>query len=632
MPIATETGLTTERIQQIAELVKRAGEEAVSLRIVERFLSEVERRLLKTSPVVFDIERVRTALQILKTINEDDDIEECLEAEFRLDQEFHLWRSLIIERDRTIETYHFRRLCDSGGKVFDDEVYVALGSFYRSLEFSPASQSKFDLAVTRLFSRTDERDHREMREPRFETVDRLRRLFGGSDFRREASDVDDAVAAVDGFTSEANHLGNFEDLVRSNIFDRYRIFKRELGSLFFEPEIVAAAIECNIAIGNVFNARLRAADEQLSSRLTVDIDLPSVLHDAAPEARTHISELFKVFFGETDDQHAGADDIDYLGKLLSASVATHTPSVSEPEKPKGFVAKSPVQERLAPVLRTLTEAKPDVELLTLQMQRLETLTNVNINDFLFNSHGSPDILCRRTLGLVIWTLEFRDSELRQKTELTEAAQREAAAIAHKIEDLVASLKNEINSVGEEDKERLRNVLQALVDGRTRLERAILRATNKKPAEPPATVPRSEEEQPQRSTPVKKKRSWLRWLLMIVLLPLLGLAGWLYYFNTDLYSLFTSGSGYGEVNVHEIGASDKILSAYHQDRTLFLNVSDEWTKLSVEERDRSLQAILADPHASKYDAVVALDKTGKMAGISSRDGQRPAKDPTIPGGQ
>ena len=58
MSTTTEAGLTTDKLIEISQLVKRAGDEAVQLRIVERFLSEVERRLLKATPHVFDIERV----------------------------------------------------------------------------------------------------------------------------------------------------------------------------------------------------------------------------------------------------------------------------------------------------------------------------------------------------------------------------------------------------------------------------------------------------------------------------------------------------------------------------------------------------------------------------------------------
>ena len=67
-------------------------------------------------------------------------------------------------------------------------------------------------------------------------------------------EADSAVSTIESFTERSIEFEVFEDLVKANIFDRYRVFKREIGPLFFEPEIVAAAIECNVAVGNVFDS------------------------------------------------------------------------------------------------------------------------------------------------------------------------------------------------------------------------------------------------------------------------------------------------------------------------------------------------------------------------------------------
>jgi hypothetical protein len=605
--ITAETGLTVEKLQQVADLVKRAGEEAVQLRIVERFLSEVERRLLKTSPVIFDIERVRTALQILKTINEEDDIEECLEAEFRLDQEFHLWRKLITDRDRGIETYHFRRLCDSTSQPLDDEIFIALASFYRSLDFSPAGQSKFDLAVTRLFSKADGSERRELRATRSEMIARLKRLFDRpGQSHRSTEDIEYAFSAIDGFTDEAKHLGNFEDLVRSNIFDRYRIFKRELGSLFFEAEIVAAAIECNVTVGNVFNDLLRAADEQLSTRLTVDIDLPSALHDASPEARTHINELFRVFFGESDatDPDAG-EDVD------SSTLPENSSNDRQPHQTNS------VQSRLAPFLSTLTQARPDADLLMKQMHRSESLKNVDINDFLYHKNGSPDVLCRRALGLILWSLEFRETDLRQKKELTEEIQREATALLYKAEHLANSLQTEIEASDDENENRLRSVLNSLLDSRLRLERAIVRFTNKKMAASEETAPKTDAPMPQ--APQKKRGVFgvfTRWLIITLVLGTIA-GGTLFYLNKQFDLVLTSANGFGNVDVRTLPQSEFMRSAYRHDHTLFINAHDTWKKRSSEDREQTLRTILEDPKQARIQTVVIMGEEGDVVESKSR---------------
>ena len=527
MSVTTEAGLSYEKLQDVSVLVKNAGDEAVQLRIVERFLSEVERRLLKATPQIFDIERIRTALYILKTLTEEDDIDECLEAEFRLDQEFHLWRELIVERDQKIETYHFRRLCDSSPHPLGDEIFIALASFYRTLDFTPATQSKFDLSVTRLFTGINAKGRRETKCLRSEIVSRLKKLFPDTEpHLRTEDDVRYAVSAIDGFIDEALHLGKFEDLVRANLFDRYRVFKRELGSLFFQPEIVAASIECNVAVGNVFDTLLRSADEQLSERLTVDIDLAGALHDPAPESRSHISELFRVFFGEDEPTTHDVDsDVDYLGRLLTVSSSR---SESEPDVVANENSTS-ARGRIAPFLRTLTEARPDHEPLLKQLRRSESLGRLDVNMFLYAAHGEPDVLSRRALAVILWSLEFREHDLKQSREMTEAIQSEATSLLYKAEHLSSALEREIDSAGPADENRLRAVLNALMDSRLKLERGIVRFTNRKFTAPAHPAPSKGAESSDQATSGNSSTGSIRWLTYALVLLLAAAAGVYYFF-------------------------------------------------------------------------------------------------------
>ena len=613
MTIATEAGIHQVKVKEVSDLVKHAGQKAVKLRIVERFLSEVERRLLKTSPIVFDIERIRAALQILKTIQEDDDIEECLEAEFRLEQEFHLWRDLIIERDKKIETYHFRRLCDSAPYPLDDEIFVALAAFYRELDFTPTSQSKFDLAVTRLFSKMTGPDRREMKAPRSETVTKLRQLLGRGESSAKSEDILRAVSSIDGFTSEANRLNVFEDLVKSNIFDRYRAFKRELGPVFFEAEIVAAAIECNITVGNVFDELLRRADEQLSARLTVDVDLPGALHDASPDSRVHIGELFKVFFGDSEMDKSGETETDYLSKLLT--VAGQRPT-AQPAGERAAGAAS-LQDRLAPVLRTLTEARPNAELLTNQLRRVDNAGGVSIGDFLFNSENAPDVLARRVLGLIIWTVEFREHDLNQQKELTETIQRECTALLVKCEHLADKLEAEIESCNEQDRMRLRRVLNCLRDSRLKLERSIVRFTNRKLASTESSPAAAPVKGPARP---KQKRSvgsvLFRWTVISLVLTSITAAA-LYFVNKQFDGVLTSASGFATVDVRTLPQHELIKSAYRHDHTLFINAHDAWKDVSEEERSKALQAVVDDPKFARIQTIVVMGADGDVIESKSR---------------
>jgi len=529
MLTATETGLSTQKLHEISELVKRAGQAAVQLRIVERFLSEVERRLLKTTPVIFDIERIKTALSILKTLTAEDDIDECLEAEFRLDQEFHLWRTLIVERDQKIETYHFRRLCDSAPFPLDDEIFVALAWFYHDLDLTPASQSKFDLSVTRLFTRNRPDGQRELRGHRDERLGRLRELIHRPrDGQHSAEEIDNAVRSIDDFIDEASGFRTFEDLVRTKLFDRFRDFKRDLHDLYFEPEVVAAAIECNVSIGNIFNNLLRSADEQLSSRLTVDVDLAEALHDPAPESRSHVGELFRVFFGEHDGDVSEVDhDIDYLGTLLAASTthtAKHEPATTPQTDP------SSAQGRIAPLLRTLTTARPDVDSLMKYMSRSENLKTVDLEDFLYATGGAPDILARRALGLILWSYEFRETDLKQPRDAAESIKREATTLLYKAEKLAVELEQEIGCADEPNENRLRAVMNSLLDSRLKLERGIVRFTNRKNAAPVQAVDKvaTSKQHPAQAQRRSTGKGILLWITIVLIFVSLAAGTYFWY--------------------------------------------------------------------------------------------------------
>lgn len=617
MLTTADAGINSERLIEVSDLVNRAGEEAVQLRIVERFLSEVERRLLKKMPSIFDIQRIRTALEILKTLSEEDDIDECLEAEFRLDQEFHLWKELIIERDQKIETYHFRRLCDSAPYPLEDGIFIALASFYRGLDLTPATQSKFDLSVTRLFTRSVSEGRREMKGLRSDIAKQVKRLFP----RREGEvvsvdEADSAVSTIESFTNEALEYEVFEDLVKANIFDRYRVFKREIGPLFFEPEIVAAAIECNIAVGNVFDTLLRSADEQLSSRLTVDVDIASALHDPTPETRSHINELFRVFFGENEpSDHTVSGDVDFLGKLLLKSAASkHNIGGRPNEQPQ--IDSSSAQGRLAPFLRTLTEARPDTELLLKLMRRSESLRTFDINDFLYSSNGNPDVVCRRALGLILWSLEFRENDLKQSKELTETIQREATSLLYKAEHLAAKLQHEIEVSDELNESRLRGVLNALLDSRLRLERGIVRFTNRKIAE----VSESTQKGVDQSSAAKSggfAAIFSRWLI-ITLVFVAAVAGIFYFMQKEFGGLVGNNSALSELDVRTLPQHEFMKSAYRHEKTLFITVRDTWSQRSADERKQTISEIL-EKSGFRFQTVVVMSESGAILENVSREG-------------
>lgn len=505
MSTIAEAALSDQKLTEIDELVRRSGTEAVRLRVVERFLSEVERRMMKVSPVVFDVERVKTALQILKSIVPEDGEDVCLEAEFRLEQEFHLWRSLTVDRDSKIETYHFRRFCDAAREPLDDEVFIALALFYRGLPFTPASQSKFDLAVSRLFTGPRDGDRRAVKFKRQEIADRLSGLFNSSTFGERTEEVFAAIGQIGQFIGEASAFSDIEELIESKIFDRYRAFKRELGDLFFEPDVIAIAIECNVAVGNAFQDLLDAADGNLSECLTQDVDLAGVLHDPAPGAREHVNDVLAEFFDIKPEGGTIREDSDlaFLRQLLAHSGSSRSSRGDNADNHKNVVS---AKDRLAPFLKTLTDPNPDADILRQQIAELESLQNFDPSQFLYLQDRTPDLLSRRILGLILWSASFRENELKIRRELPESVQREAMALLQKSEELAEQLRLEVTQEDDTEQKRHLSVLNKLLDSRLNLERAIVRFTNRNlVAAPTQTVPET------KPGSTKTGRKWFKWL-------------------------------------------------------------------------------------------------------------------------
>src|SRR5258708_730894 len=129
MPTIPHVENDTEKINHFRSLAVKASNNAVQFRIVERFLCEVERWLLKPTGPIFDVSRIKESIQTLKGAISDSSPSFLSDAEFQLHRQFHLWEKSIEEKDKDVETYNFRRFCDSSAEPLENEIFVALASF-----------------------------------------------------------------------------------------------------------------------------------------------------------------------------------------------------------------------------------------------------------------------------------------------------------------------------------------------------------------------------------------------------------------------------------------------------------------------------------------------------------------------
>lgn len=237
---------------------RRAMDEVSSLQMVEHVLSGIEREHMKMSPAGYDDLNVKKALhkylQVSASVNSD----EHSEAEYALFHETENWFSALSKRDFNISVANVRRFCENSRPVLSSQALMAMARFYRNSPFAESVRGKFDFVMTKLFSREIGDDMRKLLFPRIEMLGHIQNLYSNwaslslSEPGEENRSVAEAVLRFENFVKEAQDAQSFDELISTDFFNRIRLFKEETSELFFEPAVTAAAIECNVGIGNRF--------------------------------------------------------------------------------------------------------------------------------------------------------------------------------------------------------------------------------------------------------------------------------------------------------------------------------------------------------------------------------------------
>lgn len=243
---------------------KRAMDEVSSLQMVEHVFTGLEREHMKITPRGYDDLEVKKALHRFIQISNAADPREISGAESSLYVETNNWFEALAKRDATISIANLRRFCEDSRPVLSSQALIALGRFYRNSPFSEAVRAKFDFVMTRLFSRDLGDGKRKQLFGKSETVGHIHSLYStweslslfSAEEHRDA--VVGAKARFDAFAEEAEAAESFDTLVASDFFDRVGLYKEEVGEIFFETNVLASAMDCNVRVGNRFIDLLRS--------------------------------------------------------------------------------------------------------------------------------------------------------------------------------------------------------------------------------------------------------------------------------------------------------------------------------------------------------------------------------------
>ncbi len=247
---------------------RRATDEVSGLRMVEHIFSSVERQQKKMVPKPYDDLAVKKALHNFLQVSENVNSPEHARAEFELMQETESWYSALSHRDRQISIANLRCYCEAARPSLSAPALLSLARFYRNSPYSEAVRSKFDLIVTRLFSKDLPGEKREVTFERDELINHLSELYAEWSSvslytdEQEESEILLAAFTFEDFMSEVQKAESFDELIKNDFFNRLRGFKESTGEQFFSPLITATAVECNIRIGNRYVQLLEQEKER----------------------------------------------------------------------------------------------------------------------------------------------------------------------------------------------------------------------------------------------------------------------------------------------------------------------------------------------------------------------------------
>ena len=264
---------------------RRAKDEVTFLQIVEYVFAGVEREQLKIIPNPYDDLGVKKILHSLLQVPNDSPSPAHATEQFHLLQEIESWHSSLSLRDANVMTAHLRRFFETTRPSLGSPALVSLARFYRNSTYSEPVRSKFDLVVTRLFSKQTGKNRR---EPLFTTEELNRHLIGlyadwssVSLYPTEANDAQllEIIGKFEAFVKEADDATTFDELLDDDFFNRLHKFKESINENFFAPLVTAAAVTNNIHFGNRYVELLE--NEKEKGKIAILEDKYGFSHDQA---------------------------------------------------------------------------------------------------------------------------------------------------------------------------------------------------------------------------------------------------------------------------------------------------------------------------------------------------------------
>jgi len=109
----------------------------------------------------------------------------------------------------------------------------------------------------------------------------------------KAFDEKSALLKFKSFIEEIESLKQIDQISSSDLFNRIRAFKKELGEEFYRPAVTVAAIECNVSAYNKFSELLEAEGNKVTDAPPIYRELVQHFSDVSADSPEDLSTLFE---------------------------------------------------------------------------------------------------------------------------------------------------------------------------------------------------------------------------------------------------------------------------------------------------------------------------------------------------
>jgi hypothetical protein len=612
---------------------QRAVDYAKTLEIVQRIIAGIEKAILSSIPQKYNVEPAFNVARDLKQAIKEKETKRIAEAEDRLSNELYLWHLSLTTRDQKIQPYHLRRFCDGTDVHLDPPSFQALTRFYRSLPHTESVQSKYDFSVTRLFSSHAENDQRKLRVGGKRLVESLTRMSDVwlTDRPLPLVTADEIAAAVDGlrgFIAEANAaINEFEELISSDLSNRIRLFKRELGELFYEPRVTAAAIECNVALANKFRTLLAGEGEQIREAPDVCRDLVNILID--PSINASAAERFdETELAKLEHEAQSSERLSQVLRLLRLSNSYNEMTSTRAYQTSASSEIADLPADLPLTLLNLAEDDANKEIISeflrtqLSVER-QSLDPVNflapLVEPLSSIHADEREVRRTSLSLILWSERLVRSKLNEN-QIDESTEAELSEIMAKMQQTDSVLRLLISQARAGSLlravDQLLHISNHLLQARLKLQSVLVQQAAELARQKLGTeeVEVQEEAPKQRFSSLRKNKA-LAVAAVVILMVCSGLVFKAFNDRSNA-AISRRDKEVQMLNVKDLPGSEMLINARTRRDLLVGVVSKKWETASDQEKTDELKALLRFGKPMGVSTVMLVDSSGSQMGSAS----------------